>query len=429
MAQPQSESRKAYDERNARAAGGRRNAALAGIRVLDFSHQAAGPWATTLLGDLGAYVVKVEKPGRGDAIRHGQGGDGFEVGSLNFWGLNRSKRSVAIDIGSDAGASLVRRILPQFDVLLENFRPGVMERKGLGYEDLAALHPRLIYCGISAFGPTGAMAQKPGMDLILQATGGVMGITGEGRERPPVKAGPPVVDIATGIYSAYAVAAALFERERSGRGQKVEVAMLDAVVSLLADVGLKTHVDGVDFAPFGSGHPDIVPYQAFRARDGYFIVACLTGAFWKRLPEAIGHPELRDDPRFRNMKARVENRAELERILNGIFAAGDVDDWIARIDAADIPTCRVNSLRDVFALPQLRENETLVEVPHPTRGSIEILGCPVKMAATPPQVRRGAPMLGEHTDEVLESLGVSAEERAALREQGVLGKATARAVR
>lgn len=418
-----SDTRRAYDEQNARLSGGPRGPALAGIRVLDFSHQAAGPWATTLLGDLGADVVKVEKPGRGDAIRHGQGGDGFEVGSLNFWGLNRSKRSLALDFGTPDGAALVRRLVPQFDVLLENFRPGVMDKHGIGYEALSADNPRLIYCGISAFGPTGPMAQRPGMDLILQATGGVMGITGERTGRPPVKAGPPVVDITTGIYSAYAVTAALFERERSGRGQKVEVAMLDAVVSLLSDVGLKTHVDGKDFAPFGSGHPDIVPYQAFKARDGYFIVACLTGAFWKRLPEAIGHPELVDDPRFRNMKARVENRDELERILNEIFAGGDVDHWIGRIEAADIPTCRVNSLRDVFAMPQLRENETLVRVPHPTRGEVEILNCPVKLAGSPAKVTRGAPTLGEHTDEVLESLGVSAEERASLRERGVLGRA------
>jgi formyl-CoA transferase/CoA:oxalate CoA-transferase len=416
-----SETRRSYDRGNTQLSGGPRPPALAGIRVLDFSHQAAGPWATTLLGDLGADVVKVEKPGRGDPIRYGLGRDEFTVGSLNFWGLNRSKRSVAIDIGTEEGAALIRRIVPKFDVLLENFRPGVMDRKGIGYEALAALHPQLIYCGISAFGPTGPMAQKPGMDLILQATGGVMGITGEGADRPPVKAGPPIVDIATGIYSAYAVAAALFERERSGRGQKVEVAMLDAVVSLLADVGLKTHVDGRDFAPFGSGHPDIVPYQAFKARDGYFIVACLTGAFWKRLPAAIGHPELLEDERFRSMSARVDHRAELERRLNEIFAGGDVGHWIERIEAADIPTCRVNSLRDVFALPQLRENETVVRVAHPTRGEIEILNCPVKMSATPTTVTRGAPTLGEHTDEVLESLGIDAAERSELRERGVLG--------
>jgi crotonobetainyl-CoA:carnitine CoA-transferase CaiB-like acyl-CoA transferase len=418
-----SETRRSYDASNTRLSGGPRPPALAGIRVLDLSHQAAGPWATTLLGDLGADVVKVEKPGRGDAIRYGQGGDGFEVGSLNFWGLNRSKRSVAIDIGTDDGAALIRRIVPSFDVLLENFRPGVMDKKGIGYEALSALHPGLVYCGITAFGPTGPMAQKPGMDLILQATGGVMGITGEGSDRPPVKAGPPVVDITTGIYSAFAVTAALLERERSGRGQKVEVAMLDAVVSLLADVGLKTHVDGKDFAPFGSGHPDIAPYQAFKARDGYFIVACLTGAFWKRLPGAIGRPELLADERFRSMTGRVENRAELERILNDVFATADVDHWIERIEAADIPTCRVNSLRDVFALPQLRENDALVSVPHPTRGEVEVLNCPVRMSGSPTAVSRGAPTLGEHTDEVLESLGVRADERTALRERGVLGGA------
>lgn len=414
------QTRKAYDETNAALSGGPRPAALSGVRVLDFSHQAAGPWATTLLGDLGADVVKVEKPGRGDAIRHGRGPDGFEVGSLNFWGLNRSKRSLTVDLGAAEGVALVRRILPRFDVLLENFRPGVMERKGLGYGDLAADHPRLVYCSISAFGPTGPMAQKPGMDLILQATGGVMGITGEGPGRPPVKAGPPIVDIATGIYAAYAVAAALFERERSGRGQKVEVAMLDAVVSLLADVGLKAHVDGVDLPPFGSGHPDIAPYQAFRARDGYFVVACLTSAFWKRLPVAIGHPELLEDPRFRSMAGRVEHRSELERLLNGIFEAADVDHWIARIEAADIPTCRVNSLREAFSLPQLRENGALVHVPHPRRGSIEILGSPVKMAGSPGTVERGAPGLGEHTDEILAELGIERGERAELRARGVV---------
>jgi crotonobetainyl-CoA:carnitine CoA-transferase CaiB-like acyl-CoA transferase len=199
--------------------------------------------------------------------------------------------------------------------------------------------------------------------------------------------------------------------------------MLDAVVSLLSDVALKAHVDGTEFVPFGSGHPDIVPYQAFKARDGYFIVACLTGAFWKRLPAAIGRPELLDDERFRSMKGRVEHRAELERILNEVFAAADVDHWIERIEAADIPTCRVNSLAELFALPQLRENETLVKVPHPTRGEIEVLGCPVKMSASATAVTRGAPTLGEHTDEVLESLGIGADERSALRARGVLGGA------
>jgi crotonobetainyl-CoA:carnitine CoA-transferase CaiB-like acyl-CoA transferase len=408
------------DKHGAKANGALRPPALAGVRVLDFSHQAAGPWATTLLGDLGADVVKVEKPGRGDAIRYAQGEESFEVGSLNFWGLNRSKRGATIDFMTDEGRELVKRLVPHFDVVLENFRPGVMDRHGIGYETLCALHPKLIYCSITAFGTTGPMAQKPGMDLILQATGGIMGLTGEGGDRPPVKAAPPVADISTGIYAAYAVAAALFERERSGKGQKIEIAMLDAVISLLSDVALKTRVAGKDFEPFGSGHPDIVPYQAFKARDGYFIVACLTNAFWKRLPGAIGHPELLQDARFTTMRDRVKNKTALIDLLHQIFATNDVAHWIERIEAADIPTCKVNSIRDVFAMPQVEVNESLVRVPHPTRGEIDILNTPIKLLGSPGHVTRGAPTLGEHTDELLESIGVGAAERAALRERGVI---------
>jgi glutaryl-CoA transferase len=394
--------------------------ALAGIRVLDFSHQAAGPWATTLLGDLGADVVKIEKPGRGDSIRYAQGEESMEVGSLNFWGLNRSKRGITVDISTEDGKALIKRMAARSDVVLENFRPGVMDRQGIGYDALAKINPRLVYCSITAFGPTGPMAQKPGMDLILQATGGVMGLTGESADRPPVKAAPPVADIATGIYAAYAVSTALLERERSGKGQKVEIAMLDAVASLLADIALKSLVWDRDFPPFGSGHPDIVPYQAFKARDGWFIVACLTNAFWKRLPAAIGHPELLEDARFTGMRDRVQHKQELVDILNGIFAGDDRERWIERLEAADIPTCKVNTVREVFAMPQVAVNQTLVRVPHPTRGEIPILNCPVKMRGSPSEVTRGAPGLGAHTDEVLESFGVDAAERARLREHGVI---------
>lgn len=397
-----------------------RPAALDGIRVLDFSHQAAGPWATSLLGDLGADVLKVEKPGRGDSIRYGQGEDGFEVGSLNFWGLNRSKRSLTIDLGKPEGIGLVHRLVPDVDVVVENFRPGVMDRKGIGYGDLCRLNPRLVYCGITAFGKHGPLAQKPGMDLILQATGGIMSITGEAQGRPPVKAGPPVADIATGIYGALAVSAALYERERSGLGQRIDLAMLDAVVSLSADVALGAHVGGREYEPFGSGHPDIVPYQAFRASDGYFIVACLTGAFWKRLPSAIGRPELAEDERFGSMRDRVRNRGALISELAEVFAGDTVSRWIERIEGADIPACRVNSLQDALALEQARVNETLVRVPHPTRGDIEILNSPIRMRGSPQRVTRGAPVLGEHTTEILDSFGLDTAEQERLRAAGVI---------
>ncbi|MBM4243252.1 MAG: CoA transferase [Deltaproteobacteria bacterium] len=408
-------------DRTSRANGnGARPAPFAGITVLDFSHQAAGPWATTLLGDLGANVIKIEKPGRGDAIRYGQGKDTFDIGSLNFWGLNRSKRGITLDFMTDEGRALVLRMVETADVVLENFRPGVMDRHGIGYEALAKINPRLIYCGITAFGAEGPMREKPGMDLILQATGGIMGLTGEGGDRPPVKAAPPVADISTGIYGAYAVAAALYERERSGKGQRIDIAMLDAVVSLLSDVALKVRADNKDFAPFGSGHPDIVPYQAFKARDGYFIVACLTNAFWKRLPAAIGHPEMLDDPRFTGMKDRVINKAALVEILNAIFGTNDVAHWIERIEAADIPTCKVNTVKEVFAMPQAAVNEILVRVKHPTRGEIEILNTPVRLQGSPGAVTRGAPTLGQHTDEVLEEMGVNAATRQRLRDLKVI---------
>src|SRR5207302_7794499 len=241
-----------------------------------------------------------------------------EIGGLNFQGLNRNKRGLTIDIGQEAGAALVRRLAAQADVLVEIFRPGVMERHGLGYDALRDRNPRLVYCSITAFGPRGPLAQKPGMDLILQATGGLMGHTGE-PGGPPIKSAPPVADITTGIYAALGISAALVERDRSGRGQRVEVAMLDAVVSLLSDVAANVLTDGQQYGKFGSGHPDLVPYQAFPAKDGYFIVACLTNAFWKRLCAAIGREELLADPRFAANDLRVQHRAAIVPILSDLL--------------------------------------------------------------------------------------------------------------
>ena len=247
----------------------RATGALAGIKVIDMSHQAAGPWCTSLLGDMGADVIKVEKPGRGDSIRYADrtGRLPPEVGGPNFQGLNRNKRGITIDISKPAGVSLLRRLIMQSDVLVENFRPGVMDRHGLGWQHVQPLNERLVYCSITAFGPKGPLAQKPGMDLIVQATGGIMGHTGE-EGGPPIKSAPPVADINTGVYAAYGIIGALFARVNSGKGQHVEVAMLDAVVSLFADNACNVLTDGTKFGKFGSGHPDLVPYQAFPAKDG-----------------------------------------------------------------------------------------------------------------------------------------------------------------
>jgi len=398
-----------------------RRAALAGIRVIDLSHQAAGPWCTSLLGDLGADVVKVEKPGRGDGIRYADrtGRLPPEIGGLNFQGLNRNKRGLTIDIGQEAGAALVRRLVAQSDVLVENFRPGVMERHGLGYETLGAANPRLVYCSITAFGPRGPLAQKPGMDLILQATGGLMGHTGE-EGGPPIKSAPPVADITTGIYAALGICAALVERDRSGTGQRVEVAMLDAVVSLFSDVAANVLTDRQRYGKFGSGHPDLVPYQAFPASDGYFIVACLTNAFWKRLCIALERRDLLDDPRFATNDLRVQHRADVVPVLSDVFRTRDCEHWIALLEAHDIPACRVNTLNEILAHPQIEANAAIVERRDGRRGRIRTLAPPVKLSATPTGVERLAPALGEHTEQVLREFGLTDAELGELRAAKVI---------
>jgi len=377
---------------------------LAAIKVLDFSHQAAGPWCTALLGDMGADVVKVEKPGRGDSIRYA-GKIPFAVGSLNFWGLNRNKRGIGVDLQNPAGRDLLERLALRADVVVENFRPGVMDRHGLGYDQLRERNPRLVYCSITAFGPRGPLAQKPGMDLILQATGGIMGHTGE-IDGAPIKAAPPVADITSGIYAAYGILGALYERERSGVGQRVEVAMLDAVLSLFADVATNTLSAGTQYGKFGSGHPDLVPYQAFRARDGWFIVACLTQAFWKRLAPAIGRADLLEHPHFHSMHDRVAHRAEVVAALGEIFVQRDVDHWIDLLEQNDIPTCRVNRLDEILAHPQIAANGAVVEGEHPVLGRYRTLTPTVKLGATPSALARNAPTLAEHTREVLREAGL-----------------------
>ena len=392
---------------------------LKDIRVIDVSHQAAGPWCTTLLGDMGAEVWKIEKPDRGDSIRYARGADP-KVGSFNFWGLNRNKKSVGVDIKHPDGAALVKEMIAGADVLVENFRPGVMDRLGLGYEAMKKLNPRLIYASITAFGATGPMAQNPGMDLILQATGGMMGLSGF-PGGPPVKAAGPVADISSGIYAAYGIALALYHRERTGVGQRIDLTMLDAVISLLADISTAYLNTGHNYEKFGNGHPDLVPYQAFEAQDGYFIVACLTNAFFKRLCKGLGREELLENPKFASNNARCQNRTEIVDLLQEIFRTNTRDHWIKLCTDNDLPACRVNDLKDLFEMEQLEAIGSVARWEHPKHGPFRTMNVPIHMTETPGSLRVPPPTLAEHTDEALRAMGKSDEEIARLRAVGACG--------
>jgi crotonobetainyl-CoA:carnitine CoA-transferase CaiB-like acyl-CoA transferase len=392
---------------------------LKGVRVIDLSHQAAGPWCTTLLGDMGADVWKIEKPDRGDSIRYARGADP-KLGSFNFWGLNRNKKSVGVDIKHPDGVGLVKEMATAADVLVENFRPGVMDRLGLGYEALQALNPRLIYASITAFGAVGPIAQNPGMDLILQATGGMMGLSGF-PGGPPVKAAGPVADISSGIYAAYAIALALYHRTQSGRGQKIDLTMLDAVISLLADISTAYLNTGHNYEKFGNGHPDLVPYQAFEATDGYFIVACLTNAFFRRLAQGLGREDLLANPKFATNTSRCQHRSEIIGILQDIFRTKNRDHWIKLCTDLDVPSCRVNDLKDLFEMDQLQAIGSVKQWQHPSYGPFRTMNVVFHMSETPGSLRIAPPQLAEHTDEVLRALGKSDAEITALRTAGACG--------
>lgn len=390
---------------------------LDGIRVLDLTRVLTGPYCTLMLGDLGAEIVKVELPGKGDDTR--AWGPPFLGGeSAYFLSVNRNKKSVTVNLKAEAGREIGLKLAARSDVLVENFAPGVAERLGLGYDDIAAVNPRIVYCSISGFGQGGPSRDLPAYDIILQGLGGLQGITGEPGQAP-VRIGVAVADIAGGMFAAYAVAAALLRRERTGKGERIDVSLLDAQLAWLTYMAGYYFATGRDPERAGSRHPQIVPYQAFATADGYVNVAVGNDSIFQRLCGAIERPDLAQDARYATNPARVSNRGALEPLLEKVFATRTTADWLARLNEHGVPAGPVSRISDIVEDAQVRARGMVLTLDHAKAGGIRQFGQPFKTAdergpPTPP------PLLGEHTDEVLASLGYDVGRIGELRRAGVV---------
>ncbi|MFT6680926.1 MAG: crotonobetainyl-CoA:carnitine CoA-transferase CaiB-like acyl-CoA transferase [Haliea salexigens] len=384
--------------------------ALSHLKVLDLSRILAGPWASQLLADLGAEVIKVERPGVGDDtrawgppyLRDEAGVDTAE--SAYFLCANRNKRSICVDIKTPEGQATLRRLAAQSDVVLENFKVGDVARYGLDYSSLQKDNPGLVYCSITGFGQTGPLSSRPGYDFLVQAMGGLMSVTGAADGEPgagPQKVGVALSDIMTGLYAAVGILAALAERERSGLGQHVDLSLLDVTAASLANQATNYLVGGLNPARLGNAHPNIVPYQSFVAADGHLIVAVGNDVQFARFVEVLGLPELARDERFASNRARVQYREQLIPRLQRALLERGKDDWLARLESAGVPAGPINTVADVFAEPQILAREMRVRVRHPDNPELELVGNPIKLSRTPVCYRSAPPRLGEHTDEVL----------------------------
>ena len=392
---------------------------LAGIRVLDLSRVLAGPWCTQTLADLGAEVWKIEAPGQGDDTRSWSPPD-VDGESTYFMCANRSKESVAVNLKHPEGQRIGRDLARQADVLVENYRLGALEAFGLGYEDLAEINPRLVYCSITGYGRSGPRAAEPGYDFVIQAESGLMSITGEPGSAP-MKLGVAITDLVTGMNGVQAILAALLARVRTGRGQHIDLALLDGAVSVLANVGAGYLAAGHPPSRRGNAHPTVVPYQIFQTRDGSFALAVGNDAQFARLCALLGRPEWAEDPAFRSNRARVLNRDRLIPQLEAIFAGADTDDWLARVRAAGIPAGAVRSVAEALEAPEIAARGLIADTPDARHGALRLLRSPLQLRGTPPREPLAPPRLGEHTDAVLaRTLALDDATRAGLRAEGVI---------
>ena len=396
---------------------------LENIRILDITRALAGPYCTMMLGDLGADVIKVERPGIGDETRGwgppfvGKPYGPYPGESAYFIAANRNKRSLTVNIQSAEGQEIVRRLAGVSDVLVENYRTGDLDKLGLGYADLHSLYPRLIYCSVSGYGRTGPYAERPGYDAVLQAEGGMMSITGPA-DGSPSRVGIPIIDITSGMFAATAILAAVHARDITGEGQLVDISLFDSHLALLTNVASNYLVGGKPPRRLGNAHPNLVPYDAFSARDGWFVLGVANEKQWGQLCDVLERLDLKTDSRFAANRDRVTNREELSAALNQIFSQRDVDDWLRDLVKAGLPCGRINSIPEVFAHAQAKGREMTLESEHPTAGIVRLTGFPYKLSETPAEIHRPPPMLGEHTEEVLTAvLGYSSEDVSALRDK------------
>jgi len=404
--------------------------ALTGYRVLDLSRVLAGPWCGQTLADLGAEVIKVERPGVGDDTRGWgppwmKGQDDERTSEASYYqSTNRGKLSVALNLASPEGQELVRALATDCDVLIENYKAGSLAKYGLDYASLAQLNPRLVYCSVTGFGQTGPRAAEPGYDFIVQGIGGLMSITGERDDLPgggPQKVGVAFSDLMTGLYSTVAIQAALLSREKTGLGQHIDMALLDVQVATLCNQSQNYLASGKAPGRYGNAHANIVPYQVFRASDQDFIIACGNDSQFVALCEAIGLAHLPEDPRFTRNAERVANREAIIEILSAHFLQGRAEEWIGRVHPQGVPIGAINSIAQALDEPQVKARNMLVTIPHPLKPDFVTVGSPIKLSGTPVEYLRPAPMLGEHTDEVLKRrLGLDDERLAQLKASGVI---------
>ena len=393
--------------------------ALENVKVVDLTRTLAGPFCTMMLGDMGADVVKIEEPERGDETRSWT--PFWNGESTQFVSFNRNKRSLSLNLREKEGLDIVRALAADADVMIESFRAGALERMGLGYADICRINPGIVYCSISGYGRTGPMAEKPGYDLIIQAYSGLMDLTGD-PDGLPLRVGFSLVDLFTGMMAYGSVVTALYHQRQTGQGQHIEAALLDGQVAALSYHATAYLATGVVPQRMGSGHPSLVPYQSFPAADGYFILGVANQGLWERFCAAIERPDLLADPRFLTNDDRVAHRAECVELLSGIFRTRTVAEWVEVIERAGVPCGPINRVDDVVNNPQVQARNMIAQLSHPNVPDLKIPNSPLKLAETPPDLRRPPPLLGQHNAEILAELGYESAAIAELQRKGVIGQ-------